>query len=232
MTQDPDPVQAVFRRYGNGVHAALVYDTPVGEQRELLSIVRSGGLVALAHPQVHELLSGLREAGRGSEALETFERAIVFLLERELREARPLKGYEHAVLGSAFHGLGFDAIEGSISGPVYRIEAKRGDRSPEDDGSFALWRDTEAHVTVHVDRDLLVWRYLNVAPAFRGQGLGSELVRSLEAAALSFGVSRFSVEWANMAFWSRFGYQDYPAFRIGSGALDYHPEAYRSDRSA
>lgn len=232
MSEIRDPVQKVLRELGNDVHSALIYETPVDGQRALVRAVREGGIDASGLDAARELARRLREVPGGAEALVIYDRGIVALLEREIREARPIANYEHAVLGRAFHELGYDAIEGSIVGPVYRIEAKRSDRSPEDDGSFVLWRDTEAHVTIHTDRDLLVWRYLNVAPAFRGEGFGTETVRTIEAAALSFGITRFSVEWANLEFWARFGYRDYPDLRVGSGEKDYHPEAYREDRSA
>ena len=100
--------------------------------------------------------------------------------------------------------------------------------SPEYDGKFGIWRDTQFIFTLNYHKNLFVWDYINVHKSLRGKGIGSGIISFCETLAKGFGFTRFSVEYPNRGFWERVGYKIPEQYRIGeSEEQNYTHEGYK-----
>ncbi len=102
-------------------------------------------------------------------------------------------------------------------------------KSPEHDGKFTPWRDTEFTFEVHLDKGLFVWTYLNVHKEHRGKGLGTAMVKSVERIARKLGINRFSVEYPNRRYWRHYLGYTVPS-QVIVGREGYSIEAYKEVR--
>lgn len=104
--------------------------------------------------------------------------------------------------------------------------------SPEYDGKYESWRDTQLIFSLNFEKGLFIWDYINIYPSLRGKGMGTKLSLFCEELAKGFGFSRFTVEYPNRKYWiKKMNYEIPYKYRIGSGERsDYTLEGYKELR--
>jgi GNAT superfamily N-acetyltransferase len=160
-------------------------------------------------------------------------KALSLILQREIVEARPISNSDISLIESCLtqmpdydapHQIKIEDISGGIQ--VHVLNKKL---SPEYNGGFKLWRDTEFNFKLLFSKNLFVWEYLNVHDPYRGKSIGTSYVLFIEKMAKDLGFSRFSVENPTRRYWlKKLSYKIPYSYRIGSGRYQYTLEGYKT----
>ncbi|HLC85122.1 MAG TPA: GNAT family N-acetyltransferase [Candidatus Nanoarchaeia archaeon] len=233
---------------GNKIHSHLIYEASREEQdlwlaqvNTLLNDFSDRNLKVFGFDQETKRLLGKLISNRTSsnrtlwlQLNHKIFKGLRFLLKREIAVAKPLRQK-----GLAAHFI-TEIKKSSFYHPSDTLVSKKNrqsievryickDKSPEHDGTFTPWRDTEFTFEVHLDKGLFVWTYLNVHKEHRGKGFGTAMVKSVEGIARKLGVKRFSVEYPNRRYWRHYLGYTVPA-QVIVGREGYSIEAYKEFR--
>ena len=77
---------------------------------------------------------------------------------------------------------------------------------------------------LNFNKNLFIWKYINVHKSLRGKGIGSKLIEFAEKLGRDLGFKRFTVEYPNREFWAKIGYKVPERCDVGYG---YSHEAYK-----
>ena len=160
-------------------------------------------------------------------------KALEQILKREIVEMKTIKKPSISHLKNKLTSLPF--YDDSV---LLTVEEKRGlievdllirTLSPEYNGKFESWRDTQFRFKLNYLKNLFIWDYLNVHAPFRGNRIGTTNVLFIEDIASNLGFTRFSVEYPNRKYWIEKLNYDIPyCYRIGSGRYQYTLEGYKT----
>lgn len=231
---------------GNKLHSHYVYECNRNKQKEvktkiddLIEKYSDGKFIGLAYDGVtskliRELIA-LKDDPQWSEVIRKFLKGLSDLLGREIQKAakipKPERVFEDIRNGlkrmDIYDELDIVNIEEESPGTV-KVDYLSRRLSPEYDGTFKVWRDTQFIFTLNFEKNLFIWNYINLRESLRGKGMGSRLVESCERLAKGLGFRRFSVEYPNRKFWEKMGYQIPEKYRIGEAEeQNYTHEGYK-----
>lgn len=157
------------------------------------------------------------------------------LLEREIKKAVEIPQRE-TIIGDIgkkikkiyiFHPSDIIKINEEEKG-IFMVNYVSRKFSPEFNGKFGMWRDTEFIFTLNFKKNLFIWNYINIHNPLRGKGLGTILSKYCENFGKDLGFKRFMVQYPNSDYWiKKMSYSISNKCRIGSGRYSYTHEAYK-----
>jgi len=232
----------------NKLHTRYVYELSAEKQVKIKELIEStidnysdDKLMQLAFNSetkrlIAELIACKREPN-WQKVIHKFLKGMLNILEREISRARrirkPARISKHILKA-------MKRLHIYKEGDIVRVEEPSLDivkvnyisifHSPEYDGKYKSWRDTEFKFSMYFDKGIFVWDYINVHRDLRGKGTGTKLVFFCEKMAKDLGFRRFSVEWPNRSYWvNKAGYDIPMNYRIGSSSkkMEYTHEGYK-----
>jgi len=233
----------------NKLHSRYVYESGVDVQRKVKhkidrlladyddDLFRSLAFNKDTRELIDELISCRSDPGFAS-VVRRFLRGMSHLLDREILRARKVRKpanvarqvrKELAKL-HIYHRTDSIKVKEKKQG-LFEVDYISIRHSPEHDGKFKSWRDTQFKIELNFNNGLFVWKYINVHKDLRGKGMGTKLVKFCERLAKRLGIRRFTVEWPNRKFWIKMGYEIPRKYRIGkTGRKNYTHEGYKELR--
>jgi len=231
---------------GNKLHSYYIYECGRDEQREvkrkicnLIEGYSDSKLLGLSYDDVtrkliQDLIS-LKDEPQWFEVVFKLLNGLSDLLDREIKKATRLpkpttiiQDIEKGLSGMQIYDESdVVKIEEEVPG-IMKVDYLSRRLSPEYDGIFKMWRDTQFIFTLNYNKNLFVWDYINLHKSFRGKGIGSGIIVFCENLARGLGFTRFSVEYPNRRFWEKVGYEIPEQYRIGeSEERNYTHEGYK-----
>jgi GNAT superfamily N-acetyltransferase len=231
---------------GNKLHSYFIYECDRDKQielkkrmDELIGDYSDMGLLELAYDAVTRKLIqdliALRDEPQWLEVVIKLLRGLSDLLDREIKKATEVHKPEMIVeeITERLRGIQIydesDIVDVQEEGAgMVKVNYVSRRYSPEYDGEFKAWRDTQFIFTLNFNKNLFIWDYINIYHSLRGKGMGSGLIRFCEGLAKDLGFERFSVEYPNRRFWERMGYQIPNKYKIGEAEKqNYTHEGYK-----
>lgn len=231
---------------GNKLHSYYVYQCDRNEQikaktkiDDLIAEYSDSKFLELSYNDItkkllQDLIS-LKNEAQWFEVILKLLNGLSDLLDREIKKASNLPKTETTVgdLRKGFIKIRIhdesDVLEIKEESPgIVRVDYTSKRYSPEYDGKFKIWRDTQFIFTLNYNKNLFIWNYINIYESFRGQGMGSNIIEFCERLAKDLGFTRFSVEYPNRRFWEKMGYRIPEKYRIGeTEERNYTHEGYK-----
>lgn len=234
----------IEKNLGNKLHSQYVYLRDKESQIEikkqiddLLMDFSPPRLVSLGYDDptrrlIHELID-LKEEPNWEKIVVKILKALSTILKREIIEARPISKPDISLIESLLTQMPTHDESNQIkirdrTGAIH-VDILSKKFSPEYNGKFELWRDTQFIFKLFYKKNLFVWDYLNVREPFRGKNIGTSNVLFIEKMAKDLGFTRFSVEYPNRRYWiKKLAYKIPYSYRIGSGRYQYTLEGYKT----
>jgi len=231
---------------GNKLHSYYVYECKGSEQIEvkrriddLIECYSDSKLLGLSYDDVttkmlQDLIS-LKDEPQWFEVVFRLLNGLSHLLDREIKRATVIpepktvvEDIKKELRRMPIYGES-DVIRIEEEGPgMVKVDYLSRSYSPEYDGDFRIWRDTQFIFTLYYNKNMLMWNYINIHPSWRGKGIGSGIIAFCEEVAKNLGFTRFSVEYPNRGFWEKMGYEIAEQYRIGeSEEQNYTHEGYK-----